>query len=90
MRVKKEVKMEAVAVNPREVLNKVLDQLPPDDVAEVLDFTLYLKHKREAQILQNSKFMVKLVPGSHLLALSGLVEMGGDAYLDTEGIYDDE
>jgi len=81
--------MNVVAVS-KEAIIRVLDELPSEGVAEVLDFALFLKQRLQAQLRlrQPQKLVVKTIPAAHLDALVGLVAWGGDALADTERLYE--
>lgn len=77
-----------VVMNPlREAVLRILDELPPERVSELLDFALFLKHRSQfgEKIL---KAQLKTVPAAHLEGLTGLVAWGGDSLTDVEGLYE--
>ena len=72
----------------KDAVLEVLDELPTDQVTEVLDFALFLKQRRQAELQEPEKPVVKSVPAAHLDKLVGLVAWGGDALADTERLYE--
>jgi len=79
--------MKEIGSSLRETVNRVLDELPPEQIAEILDFALFLKHRTQLQRLPQ-KPPWRAIPASHLDGLVGLVAWGGDALADTEGLYE--
>lgn len=79
--------MHAVITPLRETLIGILDELPPEEVAELLDFALFLK-QRSGSREGSRKLLLKTLPAAHLDQLAGLVAWGGDALADTEEIYE--
>ncbi|MEA3376808.1 MAG: hypothetical protein U9R72_11510 [Chloroflexota bacterium] len=65
-----------------ERVKKELETVPPGRWREVLDFVRFLK-------LRPGQVAVKTVPASNLDRLTGLVDWGGDALVDSERLYDD-
>jgi len=41
--------MKGIGSPLRETVNQVLDELPPEQIAEILDFALFLKHRTQPQ-----------------------------------------
>ena len=82
--------MEAPLPSIKDSLLEVLDSLPLDRQAEVLDFALYLRQKTAVEPKAASRIVLRTVPASHLKSLLGLVAIGGDAVEDTERLYDGE
>lgn len=80
----------------RRAVQQVLDELPADKMAEVLDFALFLKKRwaekgaATAPAREPMALTLRSVPASHLDGVTGLVAWGGDARLDAERLYDDE
>lgn len=76
-------------------VEQALEALPADKIAEVLDFVLFLKnqsHEEASEAIEGEdsrRFPVRTMPVSHLDRLTGLVEWGGDAFADSERLYDD-
>jgi hypothetical protein len=66
----------------------VLDQLPQDRVAEVLDFALFVKQRGGREVGAPRDRIAPSAPAAHLDGLVGLVAWGGDALADTECLYD--
>lgn len=81
--------MEAPLPSVKDSLLEVLDSLPPERQAEVLDFALYLKQKTTVEPKAASSIVLRTVPASHLKSLLGLISVGGDALEDTERLYDE-
>lgn len=71
----------------RETVIGILDELPPEEVAELLDFALFLKQRSQSRE-RPQKLQLKTLPAVHLDRLVGLVAWGGDALADTEGLYE--
>lgn len=82
--------MEATKLATRETLLQILDELPVERQAEVLDFALFLKQRLAARKQRSSKLVAKGIPASRLMALAGIVSWGGDAVEDTERLYSDD
>lgn len=74
------------AVALREETIRVLDDLPQDKQAEVLDFALFLQKRADQG---ETGFVVKAVPASTLDPLIGIMSIGGDALEDSERIWDE-
>lgn len=74
--------MALVDADLRDQMKKELETLPPACWREVLDFVRFLKHRPE-------RLAVKTLPASDLDRLTGLVDWGGDALVDSERLYDD-
>jgi len=70
----------------REETIRVLQQLPHDEVAEVLDFALFVQKRKKRD---ESQFEVKAVPIETLEPLIGIMSIGGDALEDSERIWDE-
>lgn len=70
---------------------KTLDDLQPEQVAEVLDFTAFLRERaRSGESPQRpARVQLRLVPITSLMALTDLVSLGGDALADSEALYDE-
>ena len=75
-------------------VEQVLKELPADKMSEVLDFMLFLKkrwpEKKLISVVDQQPIPVTLhaLPASNLDYLTGLVEWGGDAVIDSERFYD--
>jgi hypothetical protein len=72
----------------KEATLKVLDDLPQDRVAEVLDFALFVRQREEGKSGMARDWSVPSVPATQLDGLVALVAWGGDAVVDTERLYD--
>jgi hypothetical protein len=79
----------------KEAVQRVLDDLPAEKIAEVLDFALFLKARwapqgeSKAVPPESTPLVLHTLPASHLDRLTGLVAWGGDAVADAERLYDD-
>jgi hypothetical protein len=76
----------------KEAIIKTLDELLPEQVSEVWDFTTFLRARAEqAKNSQcESRVSLRLVPATSLFALTGIVSLGGDAVTETEAVYDED
>ncbi len=74
----------------KQAIVKSLDDLRPEQIAEVLDFTTFLRERKQSGDIpqQSKRIELRLVPATSLLALTGIVSLGGDALADTEALYD--
>ena len=72
----------------KEATLRVLDELPRERVAEVLDLALFVKQRETKKDDTERNLIVPAVPAAQLDALVGLVAWGGDAVADTERLYD--
>jgi len=70
----------------REETIRVLQQLPHDEIAEVLDFALFVQSRKKRD---EPEFEVKAVPIETLEPLIGIMSIGGDALEDSERIWDE-
>ena len=74
-------------------VQRALDDLPAEKIAEVLDFALFLRARWTAQSQamppESTQLILRTLPASHLDRLTGLVAWGGDAVADAERLYDD-
>jgi hypothetical protein len=65
----------------KEAIIEVLNELPEERIAEVLDFAVFLKtHRPEGGLPTRT---LSTVPASQLTLLTGIVAWGGDAVEDT-------
>ena len=76
------------ATSLKEEVISVLDQLPADRLAEVLDFALFVKARAQRSTQYRTFVRPEAVPRSDLMALKGIVSWGGDAVEDAERLYD--
>ncbi len=67
---------------------QILDELPAERVAEVLDFALFLSRRRQNAVASASTPTLPTIPAAHVMPLVGLVAWGGDAVTDTERLYE--
>lgn len=72
----------------KEAILRVLDELPRDRVAEVLDFALFVQQRETRKVDAVRNLVVPAVPARKLDGLVGMVAWGGDALTDTERLYD--
>jgi hypothetical protein len=72
----------------KEATLRVLDELPRDRVAEVLDFALFVRQREEGKSGMARDWVVPSVSATQLDGLVALVAWGGDALTDTERLYD--
>jgi hypothetical protein len=74
-------------------VQRALDDLPAEKIAEVLDFALFLRARWTAQLQamppESTPLILHTLPASHLNRLTGLVAWGGDAVADAERLYDE-
>jgi len=82
--------MTADALTMKTKVLQILDELPLERVAEVLDFVSFLNMRRRTEVGSVMVPNLPTVPATRLMSLSGLVAWGGDAVADTEGLYDGE
>lgn len=78
-----------MATSLKEDVIDILDQLPQERLAEVLDFALFVKTRAQRTTTQNRTLVrPEAVPQADLMALKGIVAWGGDAVEDAERLYD--
>ncbi len=75
-------------VSVKESVIRILDELPPERISEVLDFALFIKERTKAEVRKSQKPEVKAAPVESLKALAGLVALGGDAVEDADKCYE--
>jgi len=80
--------MYAETVWLKEATLRVLDELPRERIAQILDFALFVRDRETKNDMTIRKLLVPHVPATHLDSLVGLVTWGGDALTDTECLYD--
>jgi hypothetical protein len=81
----------------KQALWDILEQLPPAQRHQVLDFARFLYQQvlvpsyspgeTEGGPTPEQKIQLRLVPAESLAGLTGLVSLGGDAVADTEALY---
>jgi hypothetical protein len=79
-----------MAANVKDMVVAELDDVPPALLPEVLRFVRFLKmQSRDVGLEDLSKLRQELVtvPAKQVLALSGLADLSGDAFSDTEQLY---
>jgi len=72
----------------KDTVINALDDLPADRLGEVLDFVMFLKQRKGADLQELPLPLVKVVPVQQLKELVGLVAWGGDALADAERLYE--
>lgn len=80
--------MVANALTMKIAMLHVLDELPVERIAEVLDFALFLNAKGRHGSVAVPALTLPTVPATQLETLTGLVAWGGDAVADTERLYE--
>ena len=80
--------MEQKDTSLKEAVIRLLNELPPEQIVEVLDFATFIKERSEKEDLL-SRLVIKTLPVSQLDELVGLIALGGDALGDTEHLYDE-
>lgn len=76
-----------IAMELKESVIKILDELPSERIAEVLDFAEFVKH-RDRDANRTSRLIIRSAPISQIEELAGIVSWGGDALEDSESLYD--
>jgi len=82
----------------KQALGEILDQLPPSQRHQVLDFARFLHQQAlasppgsgdtdELALSSEQAVQLRLVSADSLVGLTGLVSLGGDAITDTEALY---
>ena len=78
----------------RPELLRVFDGLPLPQQREVLNFARFLRQqiKTDASAIPAAQPQIEMrtAPATSLVALTGLVRLGGDALADTEALYDND
>ncbi|PKO20302.1 MAG: hypothetical protein CVU38_20840 [Chloroflexi bacterium HGW-Chloroflexi-1] len=73
-------------------LLRLLNTLPRSKQTELLDFARFLHQQTAgtapAPFPETRQIELRVASASTLLALTGVVELGGDAVADTEALYD--
>ncbi len=72
----------------REALIKIIDDLPEEKLAVVLDFASYIRERLTPEDAKSGKQNLKTVPATQLESLVGIVALGGDALKDAERLYE--
>ncbi len=72
----------------KEALIKLLDDLPEEKLAVVLDFASFIKDRLTPSDAKPIKQTLKTVPAARLESLVGIVALGGDALEDAERLYE--
>lgn len=68
----------------RERIAEILDELPPDKAAQVLDFARFIKQQVAAERSGDAAPAFVTVAAAQLEGLVGIVALGGDAVADAE------
>lgn len=76
------------ALTLKTTMLQILDKLPAERIAEVVDFALFLSTQQRQDTATLLARDLPTVPATHLAALTGLVAWGGDAIADTERLYE--
>jgi hypothetical protein len=63
----------------KDIIIRIIDELPPEQAVELLDFALFLKYRSKV-----GEFVLKAAPAADLERLVGRLGWGGDALADTE------
>jgi len=81
----------------KQALWDIVEQLPPAQRRQVLDFARFLRQQglapsrslveKEGGPAPEQKIQLRLVPVGSLVGLTGLVSLGGDAVADTEALF---
>lgn len=78
------------AVDIKSELLRLVETLPPERQAQVLEFVRFLYGQARADAVQNvtqpPTIELRAVPAVTLRGLTGLVFLGGDAVADTEAL----
>jgi len=72
----------------REKITEILNELPVEKMAEVLDFATFVKERSQPPSGTVHRLMIKTVPAEQLRSLTGIVAWDGDALADTERLYE--
>lgn len=80
--------MAANVLTMKTTMLQVLDELPAERVAEVLDFALFLNAQQHHDAVATLPLPLPAVPATQLTSLIGLVAWGGDAVADVERLYE--
>jgi len=76
-------------ISSKEALVKMLDELPPEQVTQILDFATFIRERLQYHRI-NYQAGIRAVPATHLDSLVGGVAWGGDALTETEDLYKDD
>jgi len=70
----------------KEILNKILDNLPEKKVFEIISFAMFIKeHSNDETHIP----LIRAIPATELNGLIGIVNWGGDAVDDTERLFEE-
>ena len=82
------------AIRFRPELLRVFDGLPLPQQREVLNFARFLRQQVKADepvtAASSPQIELRVAPATTLSDLTGLIALGGDAYADTEALYDND
>jgi len=70
----------------KEILNKILDNLPEKKVVEIISFAMFIKEHRNDE---THVPLIRAIPAKELNGLIGIVNWGGDAVDDTERLFEE-
>jgi hypothetical protein len=75
----------------KEQIIRELDELSPEGLRDLYQYLEFLRHqrrKRNHEPAVESVYPTRFVPAERLDALTGVVNVGGDALADSEALYD--
>jgi hypothetical protein len=75
----------------KEQIIRELDDLSPEGLQDLHQYLEFLRHKRWKQNREPAGepvYPTRFVPAERLDALTGVVNIGGDALADSEALYD--
>ena len=75
----------------KEQIIRELDELSPEGLRDLYQYLEFLRHKRgerDGEPAFESVYPTRFVSAERLDALSGVVNIGGDALADSEALYD--
>ena len=71
-------------------LLRLMDILAPEQQDQILEFAHSLQQQMGKKSPPPPKIVVRPVPATTLINLTGMVTLGGDAVADTEALYGDD
>ncbi len=79
------------ALDIKSELLRVLETLPPERQAQILEFACFLRRQAREDTAEKlsppATIELRSLPAATLTNLTGLVVLGGDAVADTEALY---
>ncbi len=75
-------------VSLKESLIKVIDDIPEDKIASILDFALFMKSRPQSEKGSSPCIVIKEGSSKKLRALVGRFGLGGDAVADAENYWE--